>query len=1091
MADSYECRQRGNCTDAVPSIRALRQIRLLARCLDGVLLRSLLMFGVSIVLHSAAPVGAGDASSGHEAAGSVPMAGGPSHAVEPFGRGVLLAVGSQLFVLALDGNGQLTAVGASEPLPAMITGIAVHELTAYLTYANDLPDPSWGGIAAVDLSDPTAPRIASVLETQGGMRDISVADDGTVYAVGDMGEDFLGHVRGAVVVVQSGAETLDTTAQVSFEYSLHGIAIDGDRMFVTEEGSDWVEPMLGLRELDISDRARPRKVQKSSLKGNPGGVTASGERVLVASKGAGLQVVTARPGEPFTDLERWDPRGCITEVVAGRYPLVLNPCAGKLSVLDSSGLVPMAEAGALDEVTDAAAVEEFVIAAKATGGAVVLIREGDAIRPVSEWTPSSASSASDPRPHDTGSRPVPERRSEPTLAMPDSASSPFRRASRPLKEPDAQVPPQPVFLPMVTTRTRGGGSPQLRLRARIGGGIRAIAAADDVVYAGEGSTLIVLNAVGSELEVVARGPDFGAPITDLQLVDYRLYAAVGEGGLAIFDVRNPMDIKLVGRTTTGDWAAAMDVLGTSAHVAASDAGLEVYEVADDSLRRLASADIAGRARRVLRTGDVAYVSSPGKPPTIVDLADPRAPEVLAWPESSDGPWHSDLFQFRQFLYGFPCDECIDVFDVTDPRLPVHIASVEDVIAPTWGLPVAVDDLGNRAFFPDYGIIREIDLIDPTGPRQIATSTVGVFGEIIDFALVEESLYAAYTTDYDGYDELSGFPVPAGGVLVYDALPCCTLRQEYQTPWSYSAIFPSDPAFPVKYMWRWRSVAEPPDVYTVDFSDPLVPVPGRAVGASLSPDIQLVGARGYQRSFAENVFGFEVFDLTDPFVPRSLPLFATPDRARLFPLQNDSALVTWPLSWPPAPSTAAVYDLSTQPPRQLGSLDLPGPLSHAVYDGALAHLVSYEHVGGESISTLTVTDMSNPSVLSVVGTVVLPENPHAIVLVGTNTLLASFDSGLAIIDTSVPPAPKLHELSIGRSFNKLTHVQDDWWLATGDGMVLYDMADPYNPRPMSALERVGYLAVAEAWEVVKHDGYLYLSAGTYEESGLTVVELMPQ
>ena len=80
----------------------------------------------------------------------------------------------------------------------------------------------------------------------------------------------------------------------------------------------------------------------------------------------------------------------------------------------------------------------------------------------------------------------------------------------------------------------------------------------------------------------------------VQVVGSLAYAAIGEGGLAIFDVRDPAAPKRLGGFDTDGSARGVQVVGTLAYVADQYAGLQVIDVSNPAApRRLGGLDTTG------------------------------------------------------------------------------------------------------------------------------------------------------------------------------------------------------------------------------------------------------------------------------------------------------------------------------------------------------------------------------------------------------------------------------------------------------------------------------------------------------------------
>jgi hypothetical protein len=115
----------------------------------------------------------------------------------------------------------------------------------------------------------------------------------------------------------------------------------------------------------------------------------------------------------------------------------------------------------------------------------------------------------------------------------------------------------------------------------------------------------------------------GGAAFDIQVVEKFAYIALGQGGLAVFDVSSPTNVVPVGGYDTTGIAWNVHVVGSYAYVADGEAGLQVLDVSNPTnITRVGGYDTAGSAMGVDVAGSFAYVADYFAGLHVLDVSDP-------------------------------------------------------------------------------------------------------------------------------------------------------------------------------------------------------------------------------------------------------------------------------------------------------------------------------------------------------------------------------------------------------------------------------------------------------------------------------------
>ncbi len=220
----------------------------------------------------------------------------------------------------------------------------------------------------------------------------------------------------------------------------------------------------------------------------------------------------------------------------------------------------------------------------------------------------------------------------------------------------------------------------------------------------------------------------------VELIDLEIHGdlalGVGQGGLIVYDVADPLVPRHLGHfpLANGRYHRVEALEPPFVAVSHRERGLEILDISDPAaivpVSRLSGMGWEGMAR----SGDRLYVASRTEGVVVVDIADPRAPRVIAAVPGLSSPW-----ELAPIVDGWTwaADNTLGIvpIDVRDPDLPVVGAPV-DIGGPAMHVAVAEGHLYVAG--GGQGIVV-LDASDPSAPRVVARQTVSGSAVAVDVA----------------------------------------------------------------------------------------------------------------------------------------------------------------------------------------------------------------------------------------------------------------------------------------------------------------------------------------------------------------------
>ena len=254
--------------------------------------------------------------------------------------------------------------------------------------------------------------------------------------------------------------------------------------------------------------------------------------------------------------------------------------------------------------------------------------------------------------------------------------------------------------------------------AQLGGVTRAVAYDGRAIYLGVGTRVLVLDGCDPTRALeIGRSSHLPGIVQDLVLgrdlsTDRPLlFAALGAGGIAVLDIRDP---------------SRPEQLGSIALPGPPP-------------------DLPGEAHRLAVDGGFVWVAGSAGLYGI-DVGNPSDPRLRAHVETPEGGFGGRAFDVAAadetvFVAWGPYG--LRVFDASDPGSPVEVAADPSMPVAAGGIALAHD----VAWLTDGGMLRAIDVSEPTAPRELSSTSIGL---PTDTAIgVEISGIRAYVTFIDG------------------------------------------------------------------------------------------------------------------------------------------------------------------------------------------------------------------------------------------------------------------------------------------------------------------------------------------------------
>lgn len=608
---------------------------------------------------------------------------------------------------------------------------------------------------------------------------------------------------------------------------------------------------------------------------------------------------------------------------------------------------------------------------------------------------------------------------QPTDSPPDSAGVVNAPAgptvSAPGSAPSSALPPLSSPGPSATPV-----APTFALIDGFGGLASALALNGNLLYAGEGSGLVVFDIADRQQPVRLNRTVLPGRVAALQVVNNRAYIASFEAGLLILDLSNPRAPRLVGAFATPGQARNLQVVDNRVYLGQFGGPFQIIDVDDPARPRLVgSYQPPATPVEVAVSGARAYLAADQAGLTILDLHDPARPTFLG--EYKGAPVIFDVAAHGALVY-LATPDGLTILDLTDPDAPKTVGAFYIT-----GGAAAVLLNGQMALVVGSGgAVTMLDVSNPAAPNPVgrfgcAGCNFGAGGPLPLVVHGDQAFVASGD----------------GGIQIIDLSSPAMPRTLSATPGSLRE------ALGVRVVGTTAYVAAGDDgLYILDLGKPGGPVLlGSDDTLGHVSQVEVVGSVAYLASTS----GVQIIDVSNPRDPRLLAAI-TDVSAISLQVAGDRLYVGSALD-----STLTIFDVRDPVrPRRLGATGIPLAVQVTVSGG-----YAFVAEGGNG---LRIYDVNDPAAITQIGAYqgshsgdrALGAIVYGVDVVGSTAYLATNvigSAGMQIIDVSDPSRPHLlgyaPTYAEGRDVQVVDRVA---YVAAGDeGVYAFDAGDPARPR----------------------------------------------
>jgi len=480
----------------------------------------------------------------------------------------------------------------------------------------------------------------------------------------------------------------------------------------------------------------------------------------------------------------------------------------------------------------------------------------------------------------------------------------------------------------------------------------------------------------------------------------------------VLNVADPTNPFLVTQVDTGEFPKHLALHGNTLYAAVQNIGVEIFDITDPTTPQPIGLQAAPFNNNVRVFDDLLFVATMDQGLLIFDLADPTVPSFRSQVPALDESETYDIAVLGDHAYVTGATGTM-IVDITDPADAVMVGSISQT-----ALSITID--GHHAYLPFAGI-EVLDLTDPLNPvpvTHLPQPSMSLFA-IVRKVVVRDGL--AYTAADDAGLMIANVVTPmAPPSTTTMVLPQAAERIR---PWNYYALVADQAA----------------GLLTIDLADPMNPV----LTSTLDTENALaVITHGNLAYLADGGDGLKIIDLSDPADPLLIGHLDTYSRvASGLALADDLIYLATGLSG------LKVIDVSDPAaPFTRGEVATNDRAQDVCLNGDIAYVA--DNLGG-----LQVVDISHPEAPWILDVVEIPGRQQSLLLDGQTLYIGGIITGLRAFDVSTPDLPELVGW-LPVEAQDLAMTGGHLLAAGGDGVSMIDCSDP------SALATVGFLPLAD-------------------------------
>ncbi len=581
-------------------------------------------------------------------------------------------------------------------------------------------------------------------------------------------------------------------------------------------------------------------------------------------------------------------------------------------------------------------------------------------------------------------------------------------------------------------------------KAYFPGTTEAVYATDSYVYASRGAMLEIYTQLGEQLQKINE-IHLEWKIEGIFVTDGLAYVALGNNGLAILDVSDPMNLgETVTKDTNGE-AHNVFVSGNHAYVADGNYGLTIIDINDPSNPgEPVYRDTDGSANEVFVSGNYAYVADGNIGLAVIDISSPSNPGEPVYMET-DGTANG-VFVSGNHAYVADGNFGLAVIDISNPTL-----LGEPIYREADGYNHDIFISGNHAFLTSNDGLAVIDISDPSNPSQ------PVYRDIMG---APECIFIWGTHAYVAIGSL-GFTI----INITDPEnPGEPIYGDVNSPngWVRGVFVSKNHAY---------VTVDHSGLFVIDISDPSNP--GESVYRETNGQANGVFVSGNHAYVANTDFGLAVIDISNPTIPGEPFYVDTNGLVIEVFVSGNYAHVTDLV--PFGTSYYVLIDISIP--------TVPGEPVYCYENFARDNFVSGNYAyladGSRGLTIIDVTDPMNPEEPIHVNS---RDYAWGVFVSGSYAYLADEEAGLAMINITTPlnPGEPVYLETRGKATGVFVAGNHTYVTVGDSGLAIINVSDPTIPNNPKYFNTTGFTS-----DVFVSGNHAWVTEGT---NGMETFEL---
>ncbi|MCF7805301.1 MAG: T9SS type A sorting domain-containing protein [Candidatus Marinimicrobia bacterium] len=563
------------------------------------------------------------------------------------------------------------------------------------------------------------------------------------------------------------------------------------------------------------------------------------------------------------------------------------------------------------------------------------------------------------------------------------------------------------------------------------GPCNAVASRGDTVYLGNGAYLEIVDFTAQNNPVrLGKVLLPNIPINIIVIGDYA-YVADGRGGLHIYDISNPIDLKLISAINSQGSTNGVVVNENIAYIADGSAGIRIIDVSNPSNpEELAKFDLDGSAEKVAIDGNRLYVAAGSAGLRIIDVSEFDKLYELGALNTDDSA--VDIQVQDEIAYVADYKEGLKIIDVGDPTNPVELSDWSP-----WGNSeiYGITKQGDYLYVVGGSDgIRILNVSNPSNPSQVGI-TWGGAGVWQRIAIHDTIAYAA---------------VGRAGLKVIDVSILNSPRISYTYETGDET---NDIAIDNNYAYVSNGGG---GLRILDISRLDSPV---EVGRYKFSYARGVVAENGVVYVLDRLKGLCILDASDPSNPKELSVMDTEGSPYGITIKGDIAYI--------ADHLTGLFIIDVSNPADPILINSYDPIGYPVSIEVRGQF-AYVGTSGNGLRIIDITDPANPTETG------YPDRAADLAIMSHFLFMADYSDGLRILDITNPTNPKeIGSFNTGGSARGVA-IEDKYAYIADDnaGLRIIDVTRP------DSLYEIGFFQTAgNASKVLVNKGIAFLADGT--------------